>query len=51
MEIQFLAWDWHKNVSGSKLKNGITALCLLDNWICNSNTDIKKNVCLAWRIM
>jgi hypothetical protein len=24
IEIQFLAWDWHKNVSGSKLKNGIT---------------------------
>jgi hypothetical protein len=23
MEIQFLAWDWHKHVSGSILKNGI----------------------------
>ena len=42
IEIQFLAWDWHKNVSGSKLKNGFTTLRLLDNWICNSNTDKKK---------
>ena len=25
---------------GSKLKNGITTLCLLDNWIYNDNTDI-----------
>jgi hypothetical protein len=31
MEIQFLAWDWHKNVSGSKLKNGITTLHLRKN--------------------
>jgi hypothetical protein len=32
--------------------NGITILCLLDNWIYNDNTDInkQKNVCLAWRI-
>ena len=42
MEIQFLAWDWHKNVSGSKLKNGITTLRLLDNWIYNDNTDKNK---------
>ena len=27
---------------GSKLKNGITTLRHLDNWICNSNTDINK---------
>ncbi len=27
---------------GSKLKNGITTLRLLDNWICNDNTDINK---------
>ena len=27
---------------GSKLKNGITTLCLLDNWIYNDNTDINK---------
>jgi hypothetical protein len=24
MEIQFLAWDWHKKCIGSKLKNAIT---------------------------
>ena len=37
---------------GSKLKNGITTLCLLDNWIYNDNTDInkQKNVCIARRI-
>jgi hypothetical protein len=27
---------------GSKLKNGITTLCLLDNWIYNDNTDKNK---------
>jgi hypothetical protein len=27
---------------GSKLENGITTLCLLDNWIYNDNTDINK---------
>ena len=32
MEIQFLAWDWHKHVSGSIQKN----------WIYNDNTDINK---------
>jgi hypothetical protein len=62
MEIQFLAWDWYKHVSGSThsrhditeilLKvalNSINHLCLLDNWICNHNTDInkQKNVCLG----
>jgi hypothetical protein len=37
---------------GSKLKKGITTICLLDNWIYNDNTDInkQKNVCLARRI-
>ena len=29
MEIQFLAWDWHKHVSGSILKNGIKTLVIL----------------------
>jgi len=29
MEIQFLAWDWYKHVSGSILKNGIKTLCIL----------------------
>jgi hypothetical protein len=49
MEIQFLAWDWHNKCIGSKLKNGITTLCLLDDWIYNDNTDInkQKNACLA----
>ena len=42
MDIQFLAWDWYKHVSGSILKNWITTVCLLDNWICNDKTDIKK---------
>ena len=46
MEIQFLAWDWYKHASGSKLKNGITTLCVLDNWIYNDNTDINKQKCL-----
>jgi hypothetical protein len=52
MEIQFLAWDWHKKCIGSKLKNAITTLCLLDDWIYNDNTDInkQKNVCIARRI-
>jgi hypothetical protein len=37
---------------GSKLKKGITTICLLDNWIYNDNTDInkQKNVYLARRI-
>ena len=29
MEIQFLAWDWYKHVSGSILKNEIKTLRIL----------------------
>jgi hypothetical protein len=41
LEIQVLAWDRHKNVTGLNWLMGIPT-SLLDNWISNDNTYINK---------